>query len=256
MHHTVKPPALSTALVPFAISLLTSGRPFPLKGKSYANVFIHFEPAGHCSRHSARMTGEEVAGDAEAMYRTAKQKSAPEVDEMEVLPFHITPGSVEAKRWMQELYYPVFKNKIEVRSNTCLFQSIVHSLLISCSANYFLFYHQLNSKGDLRTKLRANGAHNAASNGDLDMFKAVLIKHPEWLNSADQNGWQPIHEAARGGHLDVVAFLIEKGANLNSRTNKGKGGTALWWAELSHGKNHPVSKKLQTAGALKLGPGE
>jgi len=169
------------------------------------------------------MTGEEVAGDAEAMYRTAKQKSAPEVDEMEVLPFHITPGSVEAKRWMQELYYPVFKNKIE---------------------------------GDLRTKLRANGAHNAASNGDLDMFKAVLIKHPEWLNSADQNGWQPIHEAARGGHLDVVAFLIEKGANLNSRTNKGKGGTALWWAELSHGKNHPVSKKLQTAGALKLGPGE
>jgi len=169
------------------------------------------------------MTGKEVPGDAEVMYRATKQKSAPKVDEMEVLPFHIAPGSVEAKRWMQELPYVVFKSK---------------------------------RKGDTRSRLRPNGAHSAASNGNLDLFKVVLSKHPEWLNASDQNGWQPIHEAARGGHREIVAYLIEKGANLNTRTNKGTGGTALWWAEKTHGKSHPVPKMLTAAGALKLGPGE
>jgi len=29
------------------------GRPYPLKGRFYANVFIHFEPRGHTERHEA-----------------------------------------------------------------------------------------------------------------------------------------------------------------------------------------------------------
>jgi len=197
------------------------GRPFPLKGKSYANVFIHFEPAGHCVRHSARMTGEDVVGDAENMYRTAKQTSAPKVDETEVLPLHIVPGSMEAKRWTQDLPYVVFKNKIQ---------------------------------GEIRTRLRSTGAHNAASVGNLSMLRDFATNSPELLITSDQNGWQPLHEAARGGHLDVVEFLIKKGANLNTRTNKGEGGTPLWWAEKTHGKNHPVSKLLASKGAISVGP--
>lgn len=197
------------------------GRPFPLKGRSYANVFIHFEPAGHCVRHSARMSGEDVAGDAEHMYRIAKQTSAPEVDKTEVLPLHIVPGSMEAKRWTQDLPYVVFKNKIQ---------------------------------GEVRNKLRPTGAHTAASLGNLSMLRDFAKSNPELITASDQNGWQPLHEAARGGHVDVVDFLIKKGANLNTRTNKGEGGTALWWAETTHGKNHPVSQLLASKGALSLGP--
>ena len=118
----------------------------------------------------------------------------------------------------------------------------------------YLPYRKPISKGDLRTRLRPNGAHNAASVGNLDMLKVVVRNHPEWLNASDQNGWQPIHEAARSGHEDVLEFLIEKGANLNTRTNKGQGGTPLWWAEKSHGKNHPVSKMLAKNGAISVGP--
>ena len=137
MYYAVKMAALSTvyALIPFATSLHMAGRPFTLKGKSYANVFIHFEPAGHCTRHSSRMTGEEVPGDAEVMYRATKQKSAPKVDEMEVLPLHIAPGSVEAKRWMQELPYVVFKSKREVRIDIYTFSaylSLINHLACCC----------------------------------------------------------------------------------------------------------------------------
>jgi prolyl 4-hydroxylase len=30
------------------------GRPFPLKGRYYANLFVHFEPLGHTLRHAAK----------------------------------------------------------------------------------------------------------------------------------------------------------------------------------------------------------
>jgi len=30
---------------------LLHGRPFPLKGRYFANIFIHFEPTGHRLRH-------------------------------------------------------------------------------------------------------------------------------------------------------------------------------------------------------------
>jgi len=35
------------------------GRPYPLKGRFYANVFIHFEPRGHSERHHQKMSEED-----------------------------------------------------------------------------------------------------------------------------------------------------------------------------------------------------
>ena len=46
----------------------------------------------------------------------------------------------------------------------------------------------------------------------------------------DTNGWQPIHEAVRGGHTIIVKYLIEFDVDYNARTNNGHGGTPLWWA--------------------------
>merc|ERR1712038_1549420 len=40
------------------------GRPFPLKGRYFANVFIHFEPTGHTLRH----TGGDHDGDVHEKY--------------------------------------------------------------------------------------------------------------------------------------------------------------------------------------------
>ena len=39
---------------------------------------------------------------------------------------------------------------------------------------------------------------------------AIAAKSPEKLKQKDNNGWNPLHEAVRGGHLDVVKFLLKQ----------------------------------------------
>ena len=72
------------------------------------------------------------------------------------------------------------------------------------------------------------------------------------MNKKDNNGWTPLHEGARGGHLDVVEILVENGANLNEQSNRGE--TPLYWATKQHGEAHPVAVFLRRLGALNLGP--
>jgi hypothetical protein len=50
------------------------GRPFPLKGRFYANIFIHFEPVGHTLRHHNHET--DAGGDVDAKYRDALSRGA------------------------------------------------------------------------------------------------------------------------------------------------------------------------------------
>lgn len=56
------------------------GRPFPLKGRFVANIFIHFEPAGGAM--STMSVTDEI-----------------DVADLEELPNYILPDSPEAKRW-------------------------------------------------------------------------------------------------------------------------------------------------------------
>jgi hypothetical protein len=73
--------------------------------------------------------------------------------------------------------------------------------------------------------------HHAAADGLLDVLKEIAAKERSQLFKADQNGWRPLHEGARGGNPDVVEYLLKEGAQINERTNHGEGGNALWWAE-------------------------
>jgi len=46
----------------------------------------------------------------------------------------------------------------------------------------------------------------AAKNGDLDTVVLLLGKdtnNTDLINQADENGWQALHEAVRGGYLEV-----------------------------------------------------
>jgi ankyrin repeat protein len=62
-----------------------------------------------------------------------------------------------------------------------------------------------------------------------------------------------LHEGVRGGHLDVVKYLVENGADVNAKTNNA-GGTPLWWAKKSLEENDPVISFLESIGALEIGP--
>ena len=56
----------------------------------------------------------------------------------------------------------------------------------------------------------------------------------------DSNGWQPIHEAARGGHLDAVQLLV---------THFGEGRSVLELVLDTHGHDHPLFGYLEGIGA-------
>lgn len=49
--------------------------------------------------------------------------------------------------------------------------------------------------------------------------------------------------------MEVIQFLIQSGADINSRTNNGRGPSALNIAKEKHGKDDPVYLLLQSLGA-------
>jgi len=65
--------------------------------------------------------------------------------------------------------------------------------------------------GDNVGTVRGMKAHTAAATGDLEILMAIAAKDIELVRASDQNGWNPLHEAVRGGHLECVKFLIRSG---------------------------------------------
>ena len=81
--------------------------------------------------------------------------------------------------------------------------------------------------------------------------------NPKSIVAKDENGWQPLHEAVRSGHMNVIKFLVEEGkVDINARTGAdGRGGSTLWWSKKYHGSNHPVTVYLEENGAVDVAPG-
>lgn len=95
--------------------------------------------------------------------------------------------------------------------------------------------------------------HIAAARGDMHTVKNLLKvvmdggQESDILHARDINNWQAVHEAARGGHLEVLMYLVERGADLSAMTKNG--GTPLWWAHKMLREDHPVIKYLAEIGA-------
>jgi ankyrin repeat protein len=61
--------------------------------------------------------------------------------------------------------------------------------------------------------------HEFVRKGDLDNVRALIEKDPELVNTKDQDGRTPLHWACRGNKLEVVKFLVEKGADVDAEDN-------------------------------------
>ena len=168
------------------------GRPFSLKGKCYANVFIHFEPV------------PELEENAEGK-----------------LPRYILEDSFEVEKF---------------RAGEYTYNSVISSE---------------NAKR-LKPDETRHPSHDAAGDGDLNALIEIAKEDLNALHMEDMNGWQPIHEAARSGHIDVVEFLAAQGADVNARTKAGQSVLQLvadYW-----GQEHTLYGYLEELGALKVGP--
>ena len=61
------------------------------------------------------------------------------------------------------------------------------------------------------------------------------------LDVPDRNGWKPLHEATRGGFVEIVKFLIvEQHLDVHETTNSGQ--SCLSIARENHVENHPVTR--------------
>lgn len=208
------------------------GRPFPLKGKRsfYANVFVHFEPLGISKNELSQEPNLHLA----YLYQKAWKRQQAECDNddcklqidfnlEEVVPPYILPGSEEEKRWIQNHPRATTTNAEEKKKKT----------------NEYL------SKLDV---------HFAAASGDLNLLKLIAAEDPKSLHRVDRNGWTALHEAARGGHPEVIDYLLQNGLDINQRTHKGNGGSPLWWAKKFRGTHHKIVAHMQERGAVEVPP--
>jgi len=193
------------------------GRPFPLKGRYFANIFVHFEPTGHSLRHHNHDT--DAGEDVDVKYREAMMKrTGGHENKQDGLPSYILAGTPEADHWrMTHPNGQTTKNKKK-------------SFITGSTV-----------------------AHLAAQDGDIDALKKEVEKKKELLTAKDRNGWQPLHEGARGGHVEVVRYLVENGADINAKTGEG-GGTALYFAKQKFADDHPIIAYLESLGAVEDGP--
>ena len=98
-------------------------------------------------------------------------------------------------------------------------------------------------------------AHVAAKRGQLAELELQLEEHGNLvLTERDEHGWQVLHQGVAGGNAEIVEFLIEHGAEINSRTHGGYGETPLRIAEKRHGENSWIVHYLKKMGALSIGP--
>ena len=72
--------------------------------------------------------------------------------------------------------------------------------------------------------------HFFASVGNMDAVKDLLAKGETLRARHGVVGKSALHEAAAGGHLSMVRFLVDQGLDVNVRDNRGD--TPKRWAEL------------------------
>mmetsp|Transcript_22394 Transcript_22394/g.38426 ORF Transcript_22394/g.38426 Transcript_22394/m.38426 type:complete len:493 (+) Transcript_22394:84-1562(+) len=195
------------------------GRPFPLKGNYYANVFIHFEPVGHSGQHGFNPDNEEHYESMLDIKGGFNHNGG--------LPPYIIDGSLEAFQWRRE--HP--EEEWEPR---------------------------WAYEADSEDGTGSNGAHYAAHTGDVETLMHI-IENPQhrtdMIHEHDENGWLPIHEAARSGHREIIEIFMKYGVDIHERTDFGDGQSVLDVAYDHHDEDSSFIQWLESIAEIDMEAG-
>jgi ankyrin repeat protein len=88
----------------------------------------------------------------------------------------------------------------------------------------------------------------AAKNADVWRLKELLAKDSSLIEARDKDGSTPLHCAVWKGHAEVVAVLIEAGANVNAENENEHWGTTPLHAA-AHANQAAIAQLLIDRGA-------
>uniref|UniRef100_A0A7N2R224 Uncharacterized protein n=1 Tax=Quercus lobata TaxID=97700 RepID=A0A7N2R224_QUELO len=93
-----------------------------------------------------------------------------------------------------------------------------------------LSQNQLSKALSLRNEDGRSLLHVAVSSSHPEVVKVLsaIDESASVINSADEEGWAPLHSAASIGNLEIVEVLLSRGADINMKTDGGR--TALHYA--------------------------
>lgn len=78
---------------------------------------------------------------------------------------------------------------------------------------YFLFFFvQVFSQPNV---------YDVSRSGDIEALKLIYNKSPELLNAINDKGYSPLVLATYHGHTEMVNFLLDHGADVNSESSYG-----------------------------------
>ena len=72
----------------------------------------------------------------------------------------------------------------------------------------------------------------AAYNGNVPVVRALLAHKAAVDSHSNPDAWTPLMNAANGGHNDVIALLLDAGAQINAKDKVGD--AAVWYAATSN----------------------
>jgi prolyl 4-hydroxylase len=185
------------------------GRPAPLNGSFYANLFVHFEPLDHKEMNDLMRKNRAEANSNRGFLSNI-----------------LTSGKSSLRGAPKQ---PPKPPVIEVEEEEEEFDEEFDM-------------EEMTEEEDKRLQINF-----AAASGNLNMIKSILAKDINAVHTADRNKWQPIHEAVRAGHTAIVKYLVDMGADIGALT--GSGSSPLWYARRFLPKGHSTISYLEEIGA-------
>ena len=142
----------------------------------------------------------------EANYTVESEKKLIEIvkpnhNDEKMLPVHFLPEGKQAYDWINS------QLNSQAEKNTKALESVVYKS------------SKLDITGDSEAEKQL--LLKAAENGKLEQVKEILSKQPLLVNAKDSDGYTALHRSSYSGHINIVKYLIEKGANVDGKTDDG-----------------------------------